>query len=383
MKKYSVKLAVILFVWFGLVLCCIFFQPKERSNTERRKLAQFPDITLERVVSGSFMKLFEEYTLDQFPFRDGFRGLSSIFTMYGLKQSDNNGLYIADGYIGKMDCKIDKNSLHNAVEKFTYIYDNYLENCNTYVSIIPDKNYFLAEEKGVLSLDYQAICDYVVEEMPFACYIDIMEQLELSCYYKTDTHWRQERILPVADTLKNGMAVGENKGIQSSSQTGNYDNSKMNWSCDSKYETKLATDEFYGVYYGQLGLPVSPDKLYYLTNNELESCIVNITGEDGQKEVYDMEKLTGNDPYEMFLSGAVPIITVVNPSIDTGKELILFRDSFGSSIAPLLMDAYDKITLVDIRYINSSMLGDYVNFENKDVLFLYSTLLLNSSYTFK
>ena len=59
--------------------------------------------------------------------------------------------------------------------------------------------------------------------------------------------------------------------------------------------------------------------------------------------------------------------------------MVLFRDSFGSSLAPLLLQGYRKVTLVDIRYMDPKLLGDYVNFQSADVLFLYSTLVLNSS----
>ena len=68
-----------------------------------------------------------------------------------------------------------------------------------------------------------------------------------------------------------------------------------------------------------------------------------------------------------------------NPDAETDRELILFRDSFGSSIAPLLLHNYKKITLVDTRYVRPSLLGKLVDFEGADVLFLYSTLILNQS----
>jgi hypothetical protein len=92
-----------------------------------------------------------------------------------------------------------------------------------------------------------------------------------------------------------------------------------------------------------------------------------------------MEKSTGKDPYEMFLSGTSPLITIENPDIRTSKELILFRDSFGSSMAPLLAQGYKKITVVDIRYMQSSFLGNFIEFTDQDVLFLYSTTLINNS----
>ena len=62
---------------------------------------------------------------------------------------------------------------------------------------------------------------------------------------------------------------------------------------------------------------------------------------------------------------------------------MIFRDSFGSSIAPLLVQSYAKVTLVDIRYMRMEMLQRLIGFENQDVLFLYSTLVLNNPDAFQ
>ena len=84
-----------------------------------------------------------------------------------------------------------------------------------------------------------------------------------------------------------------------------------------------------------------------------------------------------------FLTPAKSRITIENPNAATDKELVIFRDSFGSSIAPLFAETYSKITLVDIRYLPSEMVGRFVTFDNQDVLFLYSTPVLNNSVTMK
>ena len=84
------------------------------------------------------------------------------------------------------------------------------------------------------------------------------------------------------------------------------------------------------------------------------------------------------DAYDVFLSGAAALLTVENPLAQTERELILFRDSFGSSLAPLLLSGYRRVTLVDLRYIASSELEKYIDFDDQDVLFLYSTQILNS-----
>ena len=61
----------------------------------------------------------------------------------------------------------------------------------------------------------------------------------------------------------------------------------------------------------------------------------------------------------------------------------MFRDSFGSSLVPLLAEGYARITLVDIRYVAPERLGMWLTFDNQDVLFLYSTPVLNNSETLK
>jgi hypothetical protein len=85
----------------------------------------------------------------------------------------------------------------------------------------------------------------------------------------------------------------------------------------------------------------------------------------------------------MFLSGNQPIVAMKNPQAPNGKRLIIFRDSFASSLAPLMISGYEEIVLVDLRYISSDLLGEYIDFNNADVLFLYSTMLLNSSLAIK
>lgn len=85
-----------------------------------------------------------------------------------------------------------------------------------------------------------------------------------------------------------------------------------------------------------------------------------------------------------FLGGARSIIRITNPNAAKERRLIVFRDSFGSSIAPLLAAGYSEITLVDIRYIAPSALGRLIDFAKADdALFLYSASVINNSETIK
>ena len=126
-----------------------------------------------------------------------------------------------------------------------------------------------------------------------------------------------------------------------------------------------------------------PEELCYLTGGAIDTCTVYNYETGTYGPVYDRQKAEGRDPYEMFLSGPVSLLRLENPQNTSGRRLILFRDSFGSSIAPLLLEGYSSVTLVDIRYLASARLGDFIDFTGSDVLFLYSIPVLNNSETLK
>jgi hypothetical protein len=237
-------------------------------------------------------------------------------------------------------------------------------NVHVYGAVVPDKNYFAAAESGHLALDYAALYDSLYRQTDFIEYIDLRDLLSLDDYYRTDPHWRQEALPDVAARILDGMGVARKPDYDS-------------------YDEVLSDVPFYGAYYGQAALPLPADSLAYLTNDVLKNCRVH-NFENGQDSaVYDLEKASGRDPYELFLSGSVSLLTIENPAAETDRELVVFRDSFGSSLAPLLVEAYAKVTLVDIRYLQSERLGQFLQFDDQDMLFLYSTLVLNNSETLK
>ena len=360
-SKWTVLLLAVLF--FGVSLACWIKPAEEYSVTERRKLEQFPKLSLETISEGKFMTDFEEYTLDQFPMRDRFRELKAWVSQNIFGKADNNDIYVSDGYAVKMEYPLKEDALHYAGERFQNIYEKYLKDSGSkiYLSLIPDKNYFLGENSGHLSMDYEKLFEIMQEEMSYAEYIDITELLDIEDYYKTDVHWRQEKIVDVAKEIGSALGI----------------------TLENQYEIKTLEDKFYGVYFGQSALDLPGEELHYLTNETLEQCTVYNYENDKTLGIYDLEKAAGNDPYEIYLSGPVSLMKIENPNAQTEKELVVFRDSFGSSLIPMLAEGYQTITLVDIRYIQSEFLSNFVDFTDKDVLFLYSTVVLNNSETLK
>ena len=367
MREKAKNLAVVVlaaaflagFALWGLV------QPDAaQSLSERRPLAQRPALSLSALADGSFVSDLESYMLDQFPLRDGFRRLKALFSYGVLGQKDNNGIYLAEGYAAKLEYPLDTDSVQRATDRFRAVYDQYLAGtaAKVYVSVIPDKGYFLAAANGYPAMDYGALFDQVRREMDYAAYIDLTGTLTLSDYYRTDTHWRQECLPDVADTLAAGLGVTLP---------------------DTDYTCRTAAAPFYGVYYGQSALPLAPDTLSWLESETLAGCRVYDYETDGDIPLYDESKTTAADPYELFLGGSKSLLVIENPASHTGRNLVIFRDSFGSSLAPLLVSGYDTVTLVDIRYLSPALLGRFVTFTDQDVLFLYSTSVLNHSQTIK
>jgi len=334
------------------------------SDSERRVLKSFPKLNGETLASGEFMNNFEAYTQDQFPLRDDFRTLKALSSLYIFRRADNNDLYLADGHVSSMTYPLNEAMLEHSAEHINGICSKYLEGHkgNRYLCVIPDKNYFLAEPNGYLSVNYDQLISHMREKTDLT-YIDVTSLLSADDYYYTDTHWRQNRITDIAQKLCGEMGV----------------------SLQGEYTEHVLDTPFYGVYYGQSALPLTPDTITYLTNDVIDSLEVTIydSGTPASSTVYNFEKLTSKDAYEFFLSGAVAVMTIENPSAKTDRELIIFRDSFGGSIAPLMAEGYSKITLLDTRYVNSAMLGAFVEFEDQDVLFLYSSVLLNNSLALK
>ena len=361
-KIRAIGAGVLVVLWLALTGFAWFGPARDISEAERRKLDQMPEITLDSLWKGQFMGDFEDYTLDQFPLRDPFRQLKALFHYNALQQKDNNGIYMADGYAAKVEYPLNLDSVAHATKRFHDYYNRFLKDSGSkvYMAVVPDKGYYLAQPNGYPAMDYQAMFASLREQMPWATHIDITDCLSYEDYYRTDTHWRQEKLLPVAQKLSAALGVtAPNAG---------------------DFTTIKVERPFYGVYYGQAALPMESEDMYYLRSDLLDACTVQVEMKE-QTQVYDMTKLDSLDLYDIFLSGPKSFITIENPNATTDRELVIIRDSFGSSIAPLLVQDYAKVTLVDIRYQKLEVLGRLIDYSNSDVLFLYSTLVLNNSET--
>lgn len=360
MKGYSMNNKWIIAL-FSIILSAVFilnlFTPDTViSMTERRKLKLFPALTVEAILHGSFFDDFEKYALDQMVYRDPLRNLKARIEYGIFRKYDNNHYFVKEGHAFKMDGEIKQQKVIAIAEKIENVYERYLKGMTVYHAFIPDKNYFIRNEGKYLFKDYDAMIRTLNAKITHSTYIDLFSSLTLDDYYKSDLHWKQQSLGTLMQTLEEAM--------------------KFETEFDASHYTAHKLTPFYGAYYSSVNGLVNADQITYLTNDSIENAVALHYGENGEvtaKEIYDLNAFSGVDGYDVFLSGATPIVEIQNPSNTSGKSLVIFRDSFASSLAPLLMDAYSNITLVDLRYISIDLVGDYIDFGTQDILFLYTT----------
>lgn len=353
MKNKVITIIFIIYI-FTFSILGIIINDKEISISERRKLETFPEFT----VNSEYVTKLDKYLLDHFPLRDNFRSIKANYNYNILNKLDNNNIYLKDNYIFKSIYPTNKNSVSNFTSKINLIKNDLTENNNTYIMIIPDKNYYLNSEY-FLNIDY----DYIYNEIDKLNIdsIDIRNIMSLEDYYETDTHWKQEKLDKVVYEMSKIMKFNYQK---------------------IDYQENIYNN-FYGVYYGESAINREPEKLIYLTNQNLFNLRVNYLENKKLSTIYNLDNLNSLDSYEVYLDGASSFIEIYNDNSISNKELIIFRDSFASSITPLLTNYYQKITLIDNRYINSNNYLNLIEFTNQDIIFMYSTLIVNNSSTLK
>lgn len=353
-KKIIVS-AIFLLALGAMALAWLILPDRDFSSLERRVLSQRPDAEVKTLLNGSFAGKAEKYLADQSPMRDGFRGMKGFFTAKLLGLGQNNGIYKRGDSLVRIEYPLNEKQVLYAAGKMRDITAAHPEAAGAYYAIIPDKCCF--PPNTFQSIDYFKITELVSERASELTAIELTDCLSIDSYYRTDIHWRQETLLPVARLLCRAMGAPVPD--------------------ESNFSEHTAGD-FLGVLAGRWAMPVKEDELVYLSSESTESVVVSFLGAEGEQLVYDLSAAKGTEPYDMFLGGPQSMVEIVNPQAKSDRELIIFRDSFASSLTPLLTGSYGRITLVDLRYITTSMAEERLDFEDADLLFLYSTAMLNA-----
>lgn len=357
MKDKIISIGFMIIISTVLILN-IIMPDQSFSLSERRQLQESPIITKDDFFNGDFFKEWGNYTIDQFVFRDQFRTIKHFFASNIMGQLDINDIYYGENHIFKKTIE-DKKSQLNMMAYMNSIKSGLFKNNETFFAMIPDKSYYFHDH--IFKPDYTDTLDFFDKTLKNIIQISLLEALTLDSYFKTDPHWKQDQlnqvILKLAETMNFDL----------------YSNLEMN-----------QLNGFKGAYYSQGPLYNNSEKLIYLSHEDFKYLIIkNYENLEAEAKLYEINNIDGMDPFDIFLGGGSPLIEINNPNSTSEEELIIFRDSYGSNIAPLFLKHYRKVTLVDTRYMPVASLENYIEIDNQKVLFLYSALIINSSYGLK
>lgn len=326
MVKLFKKITVALFclIIASLMLAHIILPDKDISESERRHLASLPKFSTDSLLDGVYMQNIEKYLSDQFPIREGFRGVTSVSELT-FGRLDVNGIYSHNGYLASLDYEYEDSAVEKTADKLNYAAKKF--GGEYYAAVIPQKDYYINDGVHPV-LDYDRLSEtffYISE----ASQIDVASSLVLEDYYHSDSHWRQEKLPSLAQEIVIGMG----------------------YSAPDIVFTENTISGFKGVYAGQSAVWLDSEDMVYLTWNGSDSLKVSAVGGECNA-LYMLDKAeTSIDMYDVFLGGAVPLIFLENENSVNDATIIVFRDSFGSSMIPLLSPYFKNIVAVDFRYV--------------------------------
>lgn len=346
---------------FGFTLLNVLTPTKDVSVTERRTLAQPPELTWDSVVSGDYTEQFAAFMRDQAALRDPLRYLKSATERNVFRKLENNDVYVIDGFVFDKFYGIDDARAVAAAETMNEIIADLGED-DVFLSMIPTKAKGLTDDRYLLS-DQHEIAD-VIRDSVDASYIDLMAFSDTDTqarYYGADPHWTTEGAIAAYEML--GVGLG--------------------FVPVTDYSLEEFTDEYVGSEYGRAAAwSVSLDTINLARNPVIDGMglcrVVSVDQTDCFDSVYVEPGPDTVDDYDVFVGGLGPIIELTNPSPSVSGHLVVFKDSYAQALSPFLAQHYATVTLIDLRYVDRGYALDHVETDGATILFLYSTSVINT-----
>lgn len=371
MKKISNAILSMIFIAILLLvpLSGVMIEDREFSENENRYLNQKPNLDFKDILSGKYMKDVEGYVNDQFVMRDQLIGIKTDVQMW-MGYKDINGVYLADdGYLIEkwIDQDFDIEQLNQNIDSINK-FASLNKDKNISVMVVPTAGLILQSKlpDSAPMFDQNYAIDIIKNKLEGSKFIDVRSTL-LShnndyIFYKTDHHWTTLGAYYSYEEWRKQNVLTE---------------------CNlSDYEIETVSNSFKGSLFSKV-----------LNKNSAQDSISLFNKVDGQpykvyynfeksctESVYDYDKLNEKDKYQVFFGGNHPEITI-KTSNNNGKHLLVIKDSFANSFVPFLINDYETISIIDLRYFNQD-LNDYMNNSLiSDVLILYNVKNFSSDKT--
>lgn len=379
------------------------------SESEKRKLAEFPKLTASSLSSGDFFEGINSWYSDTFPGRETVVNINSgIKNLYGIKSKSQNEIQI-HGSVEKGDDIPDSYDPNAAVPEESatepqykqieangdaqtfgaifvvgnkaFEYYNFSQSqANRYIASMNSvadklegkaKVYDMVVPTGIgitlpdeymgkiNSSDQGKAIDYInsglnekIVKLPI--YNTLMSHRTEYIYFNTDHHWTQL-----------GAYYAYCDFAKASGITAN--------SLD-KYE-KVEFTDFLGTFYTDTKSPAlksNPDTITAYRPNK--SATMVYTDSKGNQNkwpiVNDVSGYASSSKYSCFIAGDQPYTEITNPEITDGSSIMVVKESFGNAFVPFLVENYGTVYIVDYRHYNGSITDIVLSKNIKTVLYI-------------
>ena len=378
LRKKGAVISIIM-IWlfclviFGMSGLHILTDDRSFSEGENRVLASFPKLTISTLTDGSFMKDFETYLTDQFPFRDSIISAKTVADRI-LGKNEENGVYIGkEGYLFDSQTPFVKEKVKE-ISKAVKGFRNKHTNLETAFVLAPNSSYVYSEllpkylelplqNKQINNIRKQIASDDIL--WPSAASLLKKNAEKTQLYYKADHHW----------TTRGAYLIFKEICLQWGFETSKKE-------IDKKFDFFEVSTTFEGTLASTSGVHGTTDKIEICVPKNSEGTYVAYFESSGEKtaSLFFADKLKNKNQYEVFLGGNYDkvIISTVSPS---NKSLLLIKDSYANCMIPMLTPYFSKIVVIDPRYLTDSLDSIIKENEFTHMLYLYNlnTLLEDSS----
>lgn len=335
----------------------ILVKDREFSDSENRMLAQFPEISFSSLLDGSFLEGLGDYTADQFPGRDAWITLNLKMNM-ALGQKEFNGVYLCeDGYLIQIPqepnwVQAERNLA--AAETFAAKYPD----LNMVMTVAPNAVTVLSDllSANAPARDQREDIAWIQGQLNAVQFCDVTDALAAHSdeyiFYKTDHHW---------------TSLGAKYAFYAMAERMNLEPIK-----ESDYTAYPVSNTFQGTLSSKSGSHTSSDTVeIYIPHSGIDYYVTYADTGENISSLYRRSALNEKDHYTVFFGGNHARVDITTTA-DTGRCLLLFKDSYANCMVQFLFPYYDHITMIDPRYYYDNIDLVIKSESITDVLFLYN-----------
>lgn len=362
-RQNRILTGIFLAAVFGGTLATFLTPKNSFSDRENRALQEFPGISLERVLNGSFEKEYESYLSDQFPGRDGWIRVKTEAELLTGKQEINGVYYAEDHYL--IESHKGSFSTDTAQRNIDYLANFVKEHESEFpkerltVMLVPNAVEILKDKLPSNAPDSgeRAYLEKIRESLPDNVWFDSTSVLEEHkdeyIYYRTDHHWTTLAAFYVYE------AWAEEKGLKPADL--------------SEYTVEDLTTDFRGTIESKVGSSVMPDVIQRFVKKDEAEYQVEYGLDGGRKtdDLYHWSSLEGKNKYDVFFGGNQAYMKI---TVDNGKKrkLLVLKDSYAHCFLPFTFEDFSEVNVIDIRYFNESLREYMSRCDCTDLLILYN-----------